>query len=64
MIPDKEYVKLPDLFYTENYDTCMLYGDEAFYCSFTFELEPIDADNPSETWQLLDVSTCFFFKYN
>lgn len=53
---DKEYAKLPPIFHTDNYDTCLLHDDEALYCSITYELEPLDRGNPSETWQLLDVS--------
>lgn len=56
MLTDEEYAKLPPIFHNDDYDKCMLLDEDAFYCTLTYELRPLDVTNPSETWQLLEVS--------
>ncbi|XP_066150437.1 nose resistant to fluoxetine protein 6-like [Euwallacea fornicatus] len=52
-ISDKQYASIPNLFYYDNYDNCMLLGDEALYCLVHYELEPLDKESPSEIWGLI-----------
>lgn len=54
-ILDKEYAQMPELFHMDNYDRCMLRGDESFFCSFDYQLEPLDFNNVSDTWKIIQV---------
>ncbi|XP_050518257.1 nose resistant to fluoxetine protein 6-like isoform X4 [Diabrotica virgifera virgifera] len=45
LVTDKDYASLPDLFHQDNFDKCMLFGDEALYCNFEYELEPLNNEN-------------------
>ncbi|XP_049824719.1 nose resistant to fluoxetine protein 6 isoform X2 [Aethina tumida] len=44
---------MPDVFYMDNYDKCMMRGDESFFCSFDYHLEPLDSKNISDTWRII-----------
>ncbi|XP_030766793.1 nose resistant to fluoxetine protein 6-like [Sitophilus oryzae] len=44
-VTDKQYALMPELFYMDNFDQCMLHGDEALYCFFTYELKPTTDNN-------------------
>ncbi|XP_072399998.1 nose resistant to fluoxetine protein 6-like isoform X2 [Diabrotica undecimpunctata] len=46
VVTDKDYASLPDLFHQDNFDKCMLFGDETQYCYFEYELKPLNNDNP------------------
>ncbi|CAH0550012.1 unnamed protein product [Brassicogethes aeneus] len=52
-ITDNQYALMPNLFHLDDYDKCMLLQNRALYCSITFELEPLDAENPSEIWKIV-----------
>ncbi|CAG9821311.1 unnamed protein product [Phaedon cochleariae] len=52
-ITDEEYASMPELFQVDNYDTCMMLGKKAFYCSITYQLEPIDQRNPPNIWRVI-----------
>ncbi|XP_030766855.1 O-acyltransferase like protein-like [Sitophilus oryzae] len=52
-VSDEEYGSMPDLFHQDNFDKCMLLKDQAFYCSFTYQLEPLDRSNPPEVWGII-----------
>ncbi|CAG9766405.1 unnamed protein product [Ceutorhynchus assimilis] len=49
-ITGKQYASIPELFYQDNYDNCMMREDEAFYCSLTYKLEPVDKEYPPDVW--------------
>ncbi|CAG9854772.1 unnamed protein product [Phyllotreta striolata] len=44
-LTSKDYALLPPLFHQDNYDKCMLLEKEALYCSFEYNLQPLDTDN-------------------
>ncbi|CAH1371462.1 unnamed protein product [Tenebrio molitor] len=52
-ISDREYVSMPTLFHFDDYDHCMLEGDNALYCAITYQLHPKNSENISETWNLI-----------
>ncbi|KAK9878650.1 hypothetical protein WA026_023100 [Henosepilachna vigintioctopunctata] len=51
IVTDKEYASLPAIFEQDNFDRCMLFEDEALYCSVEFHLKPLDTHKPSLAWQ-------------
>ncbi|KAJ8927005.1 hypothetical protein NQ314_020568, partial [Rhamnusium bicolor] len=51
---DKQYASMPELFYQDNYDKCMLLEDEALYCFFTYQLEPLNPTNVPEIWKIIE----------
>ncbi|KAK9874065.1 hypothetical protein WA026_002421 [Henosepilachna vigintioctopunctata] len=52
LVTDEEYGRLPHIFETDNFDSCMLLGDESLYCTIEFhQLNPIDARHPSNSWK-------------
>ncbi|XP_030767536.1 O-acyltransferase like protein-like [Sitophilus oryzae] len=53
-VTDEEYVSMPDLFYQDNFDKCMLLKEKAFYCTFTYQLEPLDRTNSPEVWNIIE----------
>lgn len=55
ILVEKEYAKIPEVFHYDNFDQCMMLKDDAFFCSLTYELEPIDKEQPSETWRIIKV---------
>lgn len=56
---DKQYAKTPLIFHNDNYDHCMLRGDEALYCLVTYELKPVDPSNISYIWKTIEVNIFF-----
>jgi hypothetical protein len=46
---------MPTLFHFDDYDHCMLEGDNALYCAITYQLHPKNSENISETWNLIQV---------
>ncbi|KAF7270028.1 hypothetical protein GWI33_016970 [Rhynchophorus ferrugineus] len=53
---DEEYALMPELFYMDNYDLCMLRGSDALYCTFTFTLKALEENNT--VWNIIqDVSS-------
>ncbi|KAK9874063.1 hypothetical protein WA026_002418 [Henosepilachna vigintioctopunctata] len=51
LVSENDYAVLPPVFEVDNFDRCMLLGDEALYCTIDFQLAPEDAKNPTETWK-------------
>lgn len=49
---------MPLLFHSENYDNCML-SDDPLYCSFTYEISPLDPSNVTDLWRNIEVSEIF-----
>ncbi|XP_060519216.1 O-acyltransferase like protein-like isoform X2 [Cylas formicarius] len=62
-VTDQQYASMPDLFYLDNFDKCMLYGDRALFCSFRYTLEPIDGQNVSEVWKIIQNVTSHIANY-
>lgn len=56
---DEEYARMPELFYLDDYDRCMLNKDKSQYCNFVYQLEPINSENSSEVWKIVHVSEIF-----
>jgi hypothetical protein len=54
-VSEKEYALMPPLFHLDNYDSCMLHGDEALYCMVTIQLFPINPNNTSKIWKIIEV---------
>ncbi|XP_018571858.1 uncharacterized protein LOC108911409 [Anoplophora glabripennis] len=54
-VTDKQYASMPLVFHQDNFDRCMLLEENALYCSFTFELEPLNPSNASETWNIISI---------
>ncbi|XP_050294187.1 O-acyltransferase like protein-like [Anthonomus grandis grandis] len=52
-VTGKQYASIPEVFFQDNFDNCMMREDEAFYCALTYEVEPIDKETPSETWEII-----------
>lgn len=46
---------MPDLFHMDDFDKCMSLEDEALYCSITYEVQPLDPDNKSQVWNVIQV---------
>ncbi|XP_044745137.1 uncharacterized protein LOC123307001 [Coccinella septempunctata] len=46
-----EYSKLPPIFWADDFDNCMLLGEEGLYCTIDFKLLPIDRGNVSIQWK-------------
>ncbi|KAJ8927036.1 hypothetical protein NQ314_020599, partial [Rhamnusium bicolor] len=59
----KQYASMPQLFHQDNYDKCMLLKDEALYCTFTYELQPLKVNNVSETWKIINKVSSDRFNY-
>ncbi|CAH1371478.1 unnamed protein product [Tenebrio molitor] len=53
-VSEKEYALMPPLFHLDNYDSCMLHGDEALYCMVTIQLFPINPNNTSKIWKIIE----------
>ncbi|CAH0550013.1 unnamed protein product [Brassicogethes aeneus] len=53
-VTDEEYASIPELFHMDNYDKCMLMGEKAFFCSTQYNLEPLNPQNASKTWRIID----------
>ncbi|CAH1107188.1 unnamed protein product [Psylliodes chrysocephalus] len=52
-ITDKEYGLMPEVFKVDNYDTCMLLEEKAFYCEINVKLAPINPENPPKLWKII-----------
>lgn len=46
---------MPLIFELDNFDNCLVMP-EPLYCTVEFQLEPSNATNPSEVWNIIDVS--------
>lgn len=44
---------MPTLFHLDDYDGCMLLGEKALYCTFSYQLEPLEESN--EIWEIIKV---------
>lgn len=55
---------MPDLFHIDDYDKCMLYGNETLYCTVKFQLYPENPDNSSRIWQIIQVTQSYEFLKN
>ncbi|XP_019768812.2 nose resistant to fluoxetine protein 6 isoform X2 [Dendroctonus ponderosae] len=51
-VSDAQYGLMPELFYLDNFDQCMLKGEAALFCVFTFELGPTP-DTNSKIWEII-----------
>jgi hypothetical protein len=60
---EKEYALIPTLFHLDNYDNCMLYGNQALYCMVTLQLLPTNPNETSKIWKTIEVSVDFCFVY-
>lgn len=54
---------MPSVFYMDNYDDCMLVKNKSLFCSFNYQLEPIDKNNASDVWKIIDVSHNMLLKF-
>jgi len=45
---------LPSIFEMDEYDKCLRIKPKTLYCVTHFEVTPIDPENPSEVWKVLD----------
>ncbi|XP_030766811.1 uncharacterized protein LOC115890654 [Sitophilus oryzae] len=52
-VTDEEYASMPDLFYHDNFDKCMLLKEKAFYCSLTYQLKPLNETSPPDVWKII-----------
>ncbi|KAL1502201.1 hypothetical protein ABEB36_007377 [Hypothenemus hampei] len=50
-ISEVQYALMPELFYLDNYDLCMLNGETALFCTFVYHLQPVD--NDTTIWVLI-----------
>lgn len=53
---DNEYVLMPELFYQDNFDQCLLKDEKALFCTFTFLLKPLNNSNGT-IWDIIKVYT-------
>lgn len=58
-ISDKQYAETPVIFYNDNYDHCMLRGDEALFCSITYKLNPLNTSESNDVWKTIEVSRLY-----
>ncbi|KAJ3650137.1 hypothetical protein Zmor_021845 [Zophobas morio] len=45
---------MPPLFHFDDYDRCMLRGDDSLYCSITFQLYQNESSNVTEIWNTIE----------
>ncbi|XP_050294047.1 nose resistant to fluoxetine protein 6-like isoform X2 [Anthonomus grandis grandis] len=50
--PDDKYELMPELFYLDNFDQCMLKGEDALFCTFTFTLGPL-GNSSDFVWNII-----------
>ncbi|CAH1164478.1 unnamed protein product [Phaedon cochleariae] len=62
-VSDKEYARMPPVFYQDNFDRCMLLQEEALYCSFLYQLEPLDISNVTDLWKIIKEVSSDNFNY-
>ncbi|KAF7270027.1 hypothetical protein GWI33_016969 [Rhynchophorus ferrugineus] len=53
IVSDEEYATIPDVFYQDNFDKCMMRKEKAHFCSFSYKLEPLDHTKPPEMWRII-----------
>ncbi|XP_066151011.1 O-acyltransferase like protein-like [Euwallacea fornicatus] len=51
-ISDTLYGQMPELFYLDNYDYCMLRGEKALFCTFTFTLASL-GNSSTFLWDII-----------
>ncbi|XP_074037425.1 O-acyltransferase like protein isoform X2 [Leptinotarsa decemlineata] len=52
-VTDEQYASMPKLFEVDDYDTCMMLGKKSFYCSVSYRVVPLNAENPTEIWKII-----------
>ncbi|KAJ8911703.1 hypothetical protein NQ315_013165, partial [Exocentrus adspersus] len=60
---DKQYALMPLVFHHDDFDQSMMLGKDALYCSFTYEVEPLNSLNTSEVWNIIQEVSSDEFNY-
>ncbi|KAK5647259.1 hypothetical protein RI129_002151 [Pyrocoelia pectoralis] len=52
-----EYASMPELFHLDNFDRCMMLGENALYCMFQMQLSPLEEGSNVQIWQTIQRTT-------
>ncbi|KAF2888954.1 hypothetical protein ILUMI_17219, partial [Ignelater luminosus] len=53
-VTDTEYALMPSVFHMDDFDQCMVLGEEMLYCFVTTELRPTNPKQPSQVWKIIE----------
>ncbi|CAG9863719.1 unnamed protein product [Phyllotreta striolata] len=62
-VSDEEYSQMPNVFEVDNYDTCMLMKERAFFCEIVYQLTPINPESPPKVWKTIQESSASNLHY-
>ncbi|KAK4885463.1 hypothetical protein RN001_001734 [Aquatica leii] len=52
-VAEKDYALMPPLFYTDDFDRCLMLGEKALFCTVTVQLGPV-RNNYSKVWTIIE----------
>ncbi|XP_049824760.1 nose resistant to fluoxetine protein 6-like [Aethina tumida] len=56
-ITGSEYAQMPPVFHLDDFDRCMLLEEKALYCTISLNLQGLNPNSPSKSWEIIKAAS-------